>query len=180
MEEDGGWGWEMPASRLFKKPTYLNVHGGSGRHWHNSRSNADRKKSPGIVRDSLPPRKSFCFYCGERASGVHSTLALLNLNGPVLVSGLENSCCRSLFSEVLSTTTMSAGRVSRFFSRNPSTLYMTWKKTRVGLNERHEWSRDFPPESSERDICFSAASDEPNLINHECGGKHFSVFLIEG
>lgn len=44
---------------------------------------------------------------------------------PVLVRGLENSCCRSLFSVVLKTTTMSAGRVSLFFSRNPSTLYMT-------------------------------------------------------
>lgn len=44
---------------------------------------------------------------------------------PVLVRGLENSCCRSLFSVVLKTTTMSAGRVSLFFSRNPFTLYMT-------------------------------------------------------
>jgi len=44
---------------------------------------------------------------------------------PVLVKGLENSCCRSLFSDVLRTTTMSAGRVSLFFSKKPSTLYMT-------------------------------------------------------
>lgn len=44
---------------------------------------------------------------------------------PVLVKGLENSCCKSLFSVVLRTTTMSAGRVSLFFSRKPFTLYIT-------------------------------------------------------
>lgn len=44
-----------------------------------------------------------------------------NRSIPVLVRGLENSCCKSLFSVVLRTTTMSAGRVSLFFSRNPFT-----------------------------------------------------------
>lgn len=53
----------------------------------------------------------------------------LNHSVPVLVRGLENSCCRSLFSEVLRTTTMSAGRVSLFFSRKPFTLYITCKIT---------------------------------------------------
>lgn len=45
---------------------------------------------------------------------------------PVLVKGIEKSRWRSLFSDVLRTTTTSAGRVSLFFSRTPEASYNTW------------------------------------------------------
>ena len=44
---------------------------------------------------------------------------------PVLVKGIEKSCWRSWFSDALSMTTTSAGRVSLFFSRTPEASYNT-------------------------------------------------------
>lgn len=55
---------------------------------------------------------------------------------PVLVKGIEKSRWRSLFSDVLRTTTTSAGRVSLFFSRNPEASYDTCKmKTKLQVRQ---------------------------------------------
>lgn len=47
---------EMPGSRVFKKPTYLNVYG-SRRHQQYSRSNGVMQSEPSIVNNSLSQRK---------------------------------------------------------------------------------------------------------------------------
>lgn len=118
----------MPGSRVFKKPTYLNIYG-SSRHQHNSQRVIQWE--PRIDNNSWSQRKV------SVSSVVSATVMLLWVSEmffflwglchclPVLVKGLENSCCKSLFSDVRRTTTMSAGRVSLFFSRKPFTLYST-------------------------------------------------------
>lgn len=104
---------EMPGRRrrrrVFKKPTYLNICG-------EAEDTGTIQSKAVIVSTSVAQRK-VSFVGGGRWSGKRIV--------PVFVKGLENSCCRSLFSDVLSTTTMSAGRVSLFFSRNPFPLYIT-------------------------------------------------------
>lgn len=139
----GARGGGVPASRLFKKATHLNVQVEGGRHRHNWRSNTERrrrkkkKKTPALFA-VVCHRLQKVFPFRSWRAGVAAFVAHLRLatcNKPVLVSGLENSCCRSLFSEVLRTTTMSAGRVSRFFSRNPFTLYMTLGKKKDSRTE---------------------------------------------
>ena len=119
---------EMPGSHVFKKPTYLNTHRSidtSTIHWV-------IQWEPGIVNNSLSGRKVFItisFVVGCRIMSLLRAdlpcYIFIDNSIPVLVKGLENSCCRSLSSDVLRTTTMSTGRVSLFFSRKPSTLYIT-------------------------------------------------------
>ena len=61
---------------------------------------------------------------------------------PVLVKGIEKSCWRSWFSDVLSMTTTSAGRVSLFFSRTPEASYNTCNtnsKSQVSQYHPHHW-----------------------------------------
>lgn len=134
---------ETPGSCVFKKPTYLNIYGSSSTiHQHNSQSNAAATTAL-LTIDCLKEKfafplpfwlavMKFCYIC--HWSRHHCV--------PVFVKGLENSCCKSLFSDVLRTTTMSAGRVSLFFSRNPFTLYIT---CRTQQTDSTKWSHKMSP-----------------------------------
>jgi hypothetical protein len=65
----------------------------------------------------------------EILPGIITTMISGNVRGsqlPVLVKGMEKSCWRSRFLDVLRTTTTSAGRVSLFFSRTPEASYNTY------------------------------------------------------
>lgn len=128
---------ETPASRVFRKPTYLNIYGSSV-----EAGAIQMQSDPRHCGGSLSLRKLFIVVSGRITSlWVAETFDIAGFlfpaettTVPVLVRGLEKSCCKSLFSVVLRTTTMSAGRVSRFFSRNPFTLYMTCGVGRSTVN----------------------------------------------
>ena len=107
---------------------------------------------------------------------------------PILVSGLEKSCCRSLFSEVLSTTTMSAGSVSRFFSRNPCTLYRTCgeQHSRLrrlpesvdNLQQRYLWSGGRHQHHSVMCVKQTCDSLSTAMLTLLCTVVYFSLFCI--